>query len=68
MRKTTLRKQAIWAGAKTRPYTVYLPEELDLWLRGQAYAESRTLTAQTVLVLQAGRRAMDGHGTQEGRR
>jgi plasmid stability protein len=40
---------------KVRPFTVYLPEEMDEWLRQQAAEHGRTLTAQTVRVLRAGR-------------
>lgn len=38
-----------------RPFTVYLPEDLDRWLREQAVEHGRTLTSQTVRVLRAGR-------------
>lgn len=44
---------------KARPFTVYLPTDLDEWLRNEAVQNGRTLTAQTVRVLQAGRRAID---------
>lgn len=54
---TRLRKPAPDA-VKARPFTVYLPEDLDRWLRDQAHEDGRTLTAQTVRVLRAGRAAL----------
>lgn len=54
--KRRLRKPL--AHTKVRPFTIYLPEELDTWLRREAEVQDRTLTAQTVRVLQAGRLAM----------
>jgi hypothetical protein len=55
--RTQLRKPAP-DQAKVRPFTIYLPEELDLWLRQESVEQGRTLTAQTVRVIQAGRQAM----------
>jgi hypothetical protein len=55
---TTLRKPLASAQAKVRPFTVYLPEELDRWLRAESLRESRTLTAQTIYVLQLGRQQL----------
>jgi hypothetical protein len=52
------RRKPAPAQAKVRPFTVYLPEDLDLWLRNESLEHGRTLTAQTVRVLQAGRLAM----------
>ena len=37
---------------------MYLPESLDKWLRQEAHGDGRTLSAQTVRVLEAGRKAM----------
>ena len=52
--RTRLRKPSPDA-VKARPFTVYLPEDLDRWLRDQSHEQGRTLTAQTVRVLRAGR-------------
>lgn len=53
---TKLRKPI--KNAYVRPYTVYLPEELDLWLRTSACAHGHTLSEQTRRVLIAGQRAL----------
>jgi hypothetical protein len=49
-------------GTNVRQFTVYLPEELDLWLRSQAHEQGRTLTKQTEFTLRAGREAMSCQG------
>ncbi len=54
--KRTLRKPV--CDRKARPFTVYLPESLERWLRQEAHGDGRTLSAQTVRVLEAGRKAM----------
>ena len=46
-------------GTNVRPFTVYLSEDLDTWLRNMARAEGRTLSMQTELVLAAGRQTME---------
>lgn len=44
--------------ANVTQFTVYLSDELDLWLRKTAMDEKRTLSAQAELVLLAGREAL----------
>lgn len=38
------------------PFTVYLPRDLNEWLRLYAKQEGRTLTKQTELILRVGQR------------
>lgn len=54
--KRSLRKPV--AGTKAIPFTVYLPAQLDRWLREQAAVHGRTLTSQTVRVLERGKSHM----------
>lgn len=46
-------------GRAARPFTIYLPHDVDVWIRTQAAANSRTLTAETILTLRAGQRARE---------
>lgn len=48
-----------------RPFTLYAPDDLDLWLRERARRNRRTLTAETILVLEEGRRVLEVAGPPE---
>lgn len=54
--KSPLRRKL--KGTNSRPFTVYLPDELDLWLRNHAHEHGRTLSEQTARVLLAGREVL----------
>lgn len=59
--KRSLRKRQ--PGARIRPFTIYLPEDLDRWLRERACEHGRTLTEQTVRVLKVGREKVEAGET-----
>ncbi len=52
------RRRRKLAGKQVSPFTVYLPKDLDEWLRSLAKQEGRTLTKQTEMILVAGRTAL----------
>jgi len=54
--KSPLRRKL--KGTNSRPFTVYLPEELDLWVRNSAHEAGRTLSEQTTRILRAGREVL----------
>lgn len=46
-------------GVKLSQLTVYIPEELDLWLRQSALENGRTLSKQFERALRAGRTVLE---------
>lgn len=44
--KYMLKPRKRMAGSKVRPFTVYLPEELDTWIRRRAHARKMKLTEE----------------------
>ena len=43
---------------KVKKFTVYIPADLDAWIRQAAKSERRTLSAHTELVLLAGKNVL----------